>query len=461
MKNRFTKNIGLKIISLIAAFFLWIVVVNVDDPVISRTYSGIQVELLNTELLTEDNKSYEVLNNTDTVNVVVSAQRSVLDEMSKDYIKATADFADLAQNGTVPIEVKSTRYSDKIESVSTRTESLKLIIEDIISKACPVMVEYEGNPADGFALSAVEADITNIEVSGPQSLIDKVAEVKATYDITGIAEDMVVSQVLYAYDEDGEVIEDQRLIFSDNVTQVTFKVDPIKEIPISAGYSGDPVSGYAVSGTVSCDPDSVLITGRGENFDDIDVIYISPDAVSIDGAMANVQTQVDISEYLPTGVSFAEKDFDPVINVEIPIAETQSKVISVPAANITIENIPEGYVANIVDIGGSYDVEIQGLGDTFDRYSGDLAIGTIDALSLLPRNINEDAVGAPIQTGENDGLVTFDLPTGITLTQPLSVMVIVDYVGIESADELSGENVEPTTTVTAGAAAAADVTATE
>lgn len=431
MKSKFTKNIGLKILSVVAAFFLWLVVVNVDDPVISRTYTGIDVELLNTEILEADGKCYEIANNTDTVNVVVSAKRSVLDEMSKDYIKATADFALMTHSGNVPIDVKSTRYSDKIESVTTRTEYVSLILEDIVEKDVIVSIVCEGNIDYGYVLADTATSVDVVNVSGPESVVDNVRGVVATANITGLRKDAVVNEMLIPCDESGKPIEDDRLVLSVNSAEITLTVNGVKEIPVSCGYSGNPISGYTVAGNIITNPSSVQITGRGENYDDIDVIYISPDDVSIEGAMADVSMDVNISDYLPTGVSFASSEFSPVISVTVPIAPTEHKVISVPLSNITVENIPEGYIANIVDTGGVVNVEIQGLGDTYDRYSGELAIGAIEASAMVPRNINPEAESAPLQTGENDGIVVFDLPTGITVVNPVSLMVIVDYVGGE------------------------------
>ena len=137
MKSLFTKNLGLKIISILAAFFLWLVVVNVDDPIISKTYTGITVEIQNEDVLTEQDKCYEIIGDTGTVNVVVTAHRSILDGMSKDYIKATADLRQLTSLDTVPIEVKSTRFSDRIESVTTRPSPPSQVARRLCSAAGP------------------------------------------------------------------------------------------------------------------------------------------------------------------------------------------------------------------------------------------------------------------------------------------------------------------------------------
>ena len=147
MKDFFTKNLGLKIVSVLAAFVLWLVVVNVDDPVISKTYTGIPVEILNEDVLTDQGKCYEVIDDTSTVNVVVTANRSVIDGMSKDYIKATADLKAITAADTVPVEVRSTRYSDRIDSVSTRNAFIKLNVENLIRKEVTVTTGYEGEPA--------------------------------------------------------------------------------------------------------------------------------------------------------------------------------------------------------------------------------------------------------------------------------------------------------------------------
>ena len=449
MKNLFTKNLGLKIVSVLAAFFLWLVVVNVDDPVISKTYTGIVVEVQNEDVLTEQGKCYEILGDTGTVNVVVTAHRSVIDGMSRDYIKATADLRSLTSLDTVPIEVRSTRYSDRIESVTTRNGNLKLRVEKIASADIPVHIGHEGEPAEGYILAKIENPISSVSVSGPESLIAKVARVMAMVDISNISQDYVITAPLFPVDESGEAITDERLTLSRTVTEIKYVIYATKTIPLSSGFSGTPAQGYGATGAVITEPSSVLIAGKGENYDDMDVIYISPDRVSVEGATSDVTTEVSISDYLPTGVIFADPGFDPNIRVKVGIEKNSHKVIDVPLANVTVENVPEGYVVNIVDIGPSFPVEIQGIGDEFDRYSGDLAICKIDAAQLVPRSTRPpEQEGAPVTVGENDGTVIFDLPLGVSLVNPVTLPVIVDHVGTQEGD--SASSVMPT----AGAAVA-------
>ena len=429
MKDLFTKNLGLKIISILAAFVLWLVVVNVDDPIISKTYTGITVEILNEDVLTEQGKCYEILGDSGTINVVVTAHRSVLDGMSKDYIKATADLRQLTAVDTIPIEVRSTRFSDRIESVTTRDANVKLSVENLIDKEVSVSVGYEGEPAEGYILAGVENARSTITVSGPESVVSDISRVMASADIKGINRDFSVTEPLYPYDSEGTLISDDRITLSRTVTEIRYIIYSTKTIPISSGYSGNPAPGFGTNGSVITEPASVLIAGKGENFEDMEVIYISPDQVSVEGAAGDIETKVNISDYLPTGVIFADPDFNPEVTVTVGIDQNSRKIIEVPISNITVENVPEGYVVNIVDIGSPIPVEIQGIGDAYDRYSGDLAIGKIDALTLVPRNAPApDQEASSLTTGENDGNVIFDFPSGVSLTNPVSVMVVVDHV---------------------------------
>lgn len=75
MGKRLLNNLGLKLMSVILAVVLWFLVVMINNPKDSVTFSGIPVTLVNTELLDKENKVYEVENNTDRVRVTVEAPK--------------------------------------------------------------------------------------------------------------------------------------------------------------------------------------------------------------------------------------------------------------------------------------------------------------------------------------------------------------------------------------------------
>ena len=66
-----TNNFGLKVLGAVLAVILWMVIVNAEDPDKSVTFT-LPVQITNGEYLTEMGKTYEVLEDTDTITVVVS-----------------------------------------------------------------------------------------------------------------------------------------------------------------------------------------------------------------------------------------------------------------------------------------------------------------------------------------------------------------------------------------------------
>ena len=75
-KYKFTDNLGLKIIAVIFAAFLWLIVVNLDNPVSTQTFSEVPVTIINEDIILSAGDTYQVLGE-EKVSVVVSATRQV------------------------------------------------------------------------------------------------------------------------------------------------------------------------------------------------------------------------------------------------------------------------------------------------------------------------------------------------------------------------------------------------
>ena len=63
-----TRNLGLKLLALVFAVTMWMVVVNLDDPTISRPFT-IAVTLENEDVITAANKYFEI--EPDSANAVL------------------------------------------------------------------------------------------------------------------------------------------------------------------------------------------------------------------------------------------------------------------------------------------------------------------------------------------------------------------------------------------------------
>ena len=68
--NKIYSNIGLKLLSVVLGFLVWLLVLNIDDSAVTRTIRDIPVNLVNTDAITSQNQLYTITSG-DTVDIVV------------------------------------------------------------------------------------------------------------------------------------------------------------------------------------------------------------------------------------------------------------------------------------------------------------------------------------------------------------------------------------------------------
>ena len=131
MKNRLTRNIGLKLASVFLAVVLWLVVNAINNPTVPQGYYNIPVKLLNTDLITKSGQVYEVMDGTDVISrVTVRAPRSVINQLKEENIIATADVNDISSLDTIAIKLSADRFGRDINSITGSIDTVKLKIEN-------------------------------------------------------------------------------------------------------------------------------------------------------------------------------------------------------------------------------------------------------------------------------------------------------------------------------------------
>ena len=160
-----TNNFGLKILAVLFSVALWLVVVNIDDPKTTRTFTT-TVSIENGNYLTGIGKYYEIVNNSSTVTFKASGKRSYLERMSNSDFKAVADMESIENMSRVPIDITPQRYTSNV-SVTNKTYYLELEVEELRSESFVIAVETVGEVGDQKALGSVSISPNILRVSGP------------------------------------------------------------------------------------------------------------------------------------------------------------------------------------------------------------------------------------------------------------------------------------------------------
>ncbi len=361
MLKKLTNNLGLKLLSLLVAVVLWLVVVNIDDPVTTRTFNGIHVDIENADTITSEGKVYSILDGSDTVNVTVKAKRSVLDSLVASDIKAYADIREMDVDlGLVPIDVYSQRNANKIEEITSRTKNLKISMESLQTKQFAIVNIISGVPAEGYAVGDITINPNVIKVSGPASVVEKVTRAVVRIDVAGMGTKLNLKLVPLLLDNSGNVISTGGL--SVNVKEVDAEVNMIntKEVPITVNTMGAPASGYTHTRT-DYSPEKIKVKGSSEALDALTEIVLPNELLDISGAKETVEKTVDITEYLPKGVEPVDPN-DKNIVLSAVIEHLDKRSITISTASIEKKNLTMGLQTSFVS--DKINVEVEGLSET-------------------------------------------------------------------------------------------------
>ena len=271
MRKKIFKNWGLKLVSLILAFILWFLVVQIDDPIGTIRFNNITVRLTNTELLDEENKVYEVLDNTDSVNVTVSAPRSIREQLRASDIVAEADISKLTDINTVAITY-SVNY--EIDSIEGDHDAVRLSVEDKSSKWVRLQTNTVGKVADGYMVASATPDQTLIEVTGPESVIESISYAAVEIDVTGATNSLSANVDVQLYDGDGNLVDSASVRKNVSYVRIEVEILAVKTVPIELNVAGEPQEGYLVTGVTESSPASIQIAGSAYTLSGISRISI-------------------------------------------------------------------------------------------------------------------------------------------------------------------------------------------
>lgn len=396
MKEKLTKNLGMKILSLILATLLWIVIVNIDDPTTTRTFRDIVVEIQHEESIKSLDKVYEVLEG-NTVDVTVKAKRSVLDTIKISDIKAAADLSNLSYTNAVPITVTCSKPVEQL--TLGKVSTLKVALEDIDTKQFKITIVPKGTEEEGYLIGTIKAKPNIIQVSGAKSQIARIDQIRVDIDISNASENFTAKGEPKAYDADGRSIDSSKLIFSNNNISLSASVLKTKSINLNIEAKGEPLTGYRFV-DIEYEPKEITIAGASNLLKNINSIPIE---VDINNAFINIEEEIDLTQYIPEGTLLAEDSKS--IMIKVTIEKLQEKNIPFNTDDIEIKNLPSGATFNFNEV-KELSIKVTGL-------AKDLKNVTIESLNpyINLKDLDLDTHEVELNVEVIEGIQVLDIPT--------------------------------------------------
>lgn len=378
MEKRNLNNLGLKVISFIIAVVVWIVVANVDDYKTTKQISGIEIEFINGSAITEKNKVYEVPKGT-TVDIVVKGRRSVVEKLTSDDFKAVADLSKMSVTNAVTVEVTAiSSYIGKDLTIAYTDNAVVVAVEDKLETQFPITVNTTSDVAEGYAIRSKTATPNLITVEGAESVVKNIREVVVSVDVSGANQNLSAVATPVFIDGNGEEIDSNKIQYDVKEVDVLVEVMKTKELSVKVSEMGEVREGYAIA-SIDYQPTTIEVVGEPTDLAKVEEILI--DDIDVTNCYKDLETAVNIADYLPVGITLVGNN--PEIMIKIAIEKVEEKELHLAPKDINVvgkqDDLTYTFKGAI-----SYKLSVRGLKDDLESLEITNLIPSIDVTGYGP-----------------------------------------------------------------------------
>ena len=402
-----TNNLVLKISSLAVAFLVWIIVVNVSNPIVTRNIS-VPLNVVNVNIITDAGKTYSLMG-ANSVTVSYEVRSRDQSRISASDFNASIDLGDMYDiTGAVPIAVEVVNNKDLIiGAVASKPSIVRVSIEDLQRKEFTLTTKITGTPSDGFSVGEVKLDKTNVVVTGPVSVIGQISQIGVEIDVSGLDSNESGRAELKYFDANGNafVISDSRVSKSfDNVGYSLVMLNG-RTLALNFDVGGTAAQGYKFTGAESTTK-SIQVRGQPEVLEGLDSITVPASALSVEGATGDVNITVDIKNFLPANVTAVG---DTKVNVTLKVEALDKKSLTLTVNDLNIVGAKPGVATSIVP--EKITVVVSGLSANLESVTNADLKATLDVSEM--------------NVGSNTGSLKFEPATGLSVDSYTPFEVII------------------------------------
>lgn len=332
------------LLSLVAAFSLWLYVVTVVNTELEDTFENIPVVLQGESFLTD--RGLMITDGHDsTVTVSVFGNRNYISRLNKGNITVIADVSNVNETGSQTLYY-DVRFPGDIPSnaVSVQSQNPDLVtiyVEERITKPIPVNIQYIGSLASDYIIDKATSglDVTQINITGPKSVIDQISQAVIEVDLAGRTESFSESYRATLCSQDGTPVDVAMVETDVEDVRLELKIRKQKDLKLTVTV----VAGGGATeknSEIKIDPATIRISGSATALDKLTEYNLG----TINLGELTKDTTKTFPITLPEGITNETGITEASVTVRFPNLLTKEITVT----SITPQNVPAGMVPEIV-----------------------------------------------------------------------------------------------------------------
>ena len=303
LANLLRRNLAMKLLALFSAIFLWLYVMNEQNPPAEVSYS-VPVEVHN---LASDLVVHQL---PETVRIRVKGPRSAVAYLKPADMKAVLDLKGLNEGKHAPrfqVNVPS-----GVELLEIQPNPVPINLEMIISKVVPVELRLNGSPEPQTASVKTNSSVKQVRLEGLRSAVAAVSQVVVTVDASGKDASFEVEAPILALNSEGRMAEGVAIIPDVSHVFVAWSKPQIKkQLDVEAAFQGQLPLGTKITRMVIV-PNKVDAQGDKAVLDGMP--YISTEIIDLSQVNGNMDRELALQAQ--PGVAFQPTKVRVQITVE-------------------------------------------------------------------------------------------------------------------------------------------------
>lgn len=270
MKDFLRSNLFYRLSSVVLAIFLMFYVHSLENPNSEKTFYSVNIAFNNqpSDLILSGEPK--------TVDIRIKGTRNLVNNTSSKDIKAWVDLAE-AKAGK---SVYKVQYSlpDGVEVAWVKPGTMELYLDEIGSKTVALKYVTANAVESGFGNFEPVVEPSQVQVSGPKLLLEKISHAVVNIDLTGLKTNFEGELPIQLVDQEGNPVQDAMISLSQDKAKVQVAVTEnmsSKSVPVRPALSGEIQKNWMVS-SVEVVPTTVRITGSFDIIKDIEYLTTQP-----------------------------------------------------------------------------------------------------------------------------------------------------------------------------------------
>jgi YbbR domain-containing protein len=323
------------LISLVLATLLWGWVTQIQDPMQERDFASVPI------VATGLDDSLTLVTTLQDASLTLTGPRSDIQGVRLADISLSIDLSGIDEPGTQRVRVLANLPGGvDVERISP--SELQIQVEEVVTQNFQVTPEYALPDDDPRQIVNVTPSMTQVTVSGPSSVMQRVANVVLPITVAQQTTTFEASFTPRAVDAQGQAIADVTIL--PQQIDATVELDTRgKEISVIPIVTGDPGEGFSVQ-QKSVVPEVVIVDGPDDVLENL--LFVNTQPVDITGATGSVSQKVGIAG-LPEGVTILQPP-DGAVEIRVAIEDTTNTSQVIPSVPIEVTGLAPGLNAEVV-----------------------------------------------------------------------------------------------------------------